>query len=202
MAKTRLIGEGAEAKVYASRLFGESVIVKYRQEKRYRERELDAALRESRTKKEARLIFKAMKLGINVPRLVAVGKYTIIMSKVEGLPLKDLEVSGGVFSEIGAILAKMHNGDIVHGDFTPANIMYSEKKGRVSVIDFGLGDFTSSIEAKALDLLLMKRSITRRAYAALESSYAKNYGRSGQVIERLKEIEMRGRYQTRSLMVE
>mgnify|MGYP001626494306 CR=1 FL=1 len=79
----------------------------------------------------------------------------------------------------------------------PANIMISNNKA--FVIDFGLASITSSAEDFALDLLLMQRSISYDMNNLFLKSYSASYKDSQKVLIKLKEIELRGRYQQRTL---
>ncbi|MFH8120302.1 MAG: serine/threonine protein kinase, partial [Candidatus Aenigmatarchaeota archaeon] len=60
-------------------------------------------------------------------------------------------------------------------------------------IDFGLSSFSEDIEDKAVDFLLMKKSIKKDEFEEFFKGY-KSYGLWEKVIERAKEIERRGRY--------
>ena len=193
----RKIGEGAEARIFETSMFGTGVIAKIRQPKAYRIAELDRELRRSRTRKEARAMLRARSNGVNAPALLALGEYSIYMEKARGRLLKDAKPGIGVYAKIGSELAKLHNADIAHGDFTPANIMLDGN--RVRIIDFGLSDITKSVEDKALDLLLVKRAVKKEEFNALLGSYTKKYEDSKRVLDRLADIERRGRYQTRTL---
>ena len=198
------IGEGAEAKIYLTSIFGNIVLVKVRFRKKYRERALDESLRRSRTKQEAHAMIIARRAGVSVPVVIAFDKFSIYMQRLEGRLLREVlsdtnaNLPYAVFVELGRELAKMHNANIAHGDFTPANIMLNNNS-HAFIIDFGLSEITGSIEAKALDLLLMKRSITSEQYSAFLQGYAA-YSKSKEVLARLNEIEKRGRYQTRTLI--
>lgn len=192
----KIFNEGAEARVFETTLFGERAVVKFRHAKAYRIKQLDEELRRSRTRREARTMQRASEAGVRVPGLLGLGEFSIYMEKVEGKLLKDSrsEVS---YAEIGGMLAKMHAADVVHGDFTPANIIINGPE--LCVIDFGLAEISNSVENKAIDLLLMKRSVGKGEYSSLLNSYSKEYADSKQVIARLAEIEKRGRYQIRTL---
>lgn len=192
----RLIGEGAESKVFEIDLFGKHALVKFRQEKRYREKALDIELRTARTKKEARILNRAMASGVSVPKVLALGRFSIYMEKIEGRLLKDTKATTKQYGEIGRMLARLHGAGIAHGDFTPANILVGKV---LSLIDFGLAEMSDSIEEKAIDLLLMKRSVSKGNYAQMERAYRQNYEKSNETLRRLAEIEKRGRYQVRTL---
>ncbi|MGC8710261.1 MAG: KEOPS complex kinase/ATPase Bud32 [Candidatus Micrarchaeia archaeon] len=192
-----IIDEGAEAKIYEERVFGERVIVKFRLKKRYREKELDESIRLSRTRIEAKMLYKAQLAGIDSPRLIALGKYSIYMSYLKGKLLRDCKATGALPERIGSMLARMHNADISHGDFTTANIMVIG--GRPFVIDFGLAHMTKSIEDKAIDLLLIKRSAGNSFYKRLELAYMSKAKQGKEITRRLADIEKRGRYQIRTI---
>lgn len=192
-----MVNEGAEAKIFLTKVFGEDVLVKHRFEKRYRIKEIDAELRQTRTKKEARIMQTLARAGVSSPRVLGVGKFSIYMSIVKGKLLRDVRANAGFYAKVGEQLAIMHNNDIAHGDFTPANIIVSGKSA--FVIDFGLAETTKSIEEKAIDLLLMKRSIDTKAFKSFLGAYAKVSTDSKIIIQRLASIEKRGRYQIRTL---
>lgn len=193
----QLIGEGAEAKMFKTRIMTTYVAVKYRGSKKYRIPELDTELREGRTRKEAKVMEKAKEAGVAVPRILAISRFSIYMEHLHGALLKDIAPKTKRYTEAGELLAKLHKANIVHGDYTPANLLVSS--GATYVIDFGLSDLNGSLEEKAIDLLLMKHSTSRSNYAALLSSYEEHYGDAKLILKRLSEIEKRGRYQTRTL---
>jgi Kae1-associated kinase Bud32 len=199
-----LISEGAEAKIYATALLGNDAIVKRRLPKGYRVRQLDDALRRQRTKTEARALALASLAGVKTPVLLLVDDFDIYMSRVRGTNLNKMLERGArprklnkMLYDIGAYAGLMHAAGIAHGDYTPANIMICD--GTAYVIDFGLASMTSSVEEKALDLLLMKRSLSGAAFSSFMAGYRKAYGASDKTAGRLNAIERRGRYQTRTL---
>lgn len=194
----KILSEGAEAKIYETDLLGQPVLVKVREAKAYRVKKLDEELRSLRTRTEARVLYRARKLGISVPSVIAVGKFSIYMERLRGNLMRDAEHHPRVLAELGRMLGTLHNGNIIHGDFTPANVMLDGSS--VSLIDFGLGDVSNSLEDKALDLLLMKRAVDPKMYALLEKSYSAACKNAKDVLQRLAEIEKRGRYQVRTLM--
>ena len=198
------ISEGAESVVYAGGIAGISCIVKRRIQKRYRIDALDMRLRISRTKSEARIISAAFKAGVNTPRVLLIDGFDLYIERLDGATMNKMVGLRGtekfrIMCEAGRNLGLLHNADITHGDYTPANIMVDS--GAVYVIDFGLAEQTTSIEEKAIDLLLMKRSVEKLHYKAFERAYARASNDGAGTIGRLREIELRGRYQTRTLNV-
>jgi len=184
--------------IFETTVFGKKVVVKVRQEKKYRVSALDLSLRTSRTRREARLMRKAHAAGVGVPRIIALGRFSIYMEKLGGKLLKDCGIRRLGYEKVGKLLADLHNAGIVHGDFTPANVMVSGRG--FSAIDFGLADESNSAEERAIDLLLMKRSIPGDCYRNFERGYAKRAAKSRETLGRLAEVEKRGRYQVRTLL--
>ena len=190
--------EGAEATTYLDKLFGVDIIIKNRDEKKYRVKELDEKLRIFRTKREAKILAILQKASIPIPNLIAVGKYSIIMEKLEGLLLRDIEQKITFMKDIGTVVKKMHENGVVHGDLTPANIIIKENKP--NIIDFGLGEITKSPEERAIDILLFKRSLNKKEFSAFLEAYSKDNKDYSNTLFRLHEIEKRGRYQIRTLI--
>jgi N6-L-threonylcarbamoyladenine synthase/protein kinase Bud32 len=201
----RKLSEGAESRIYQVRVFGIDGIMKRRAKKGYRIREIDDNLRVQRTKKEARIMSFVLSYGIRAPTPLLVDKYDILMSRVHGSNLNDLLDSkadfGKIFSVLGNYAAILHNNNIVHGDYTPANMMVC-KNGQVYLIDFGLSEMANSINEKALDLLLMKRSVSKAYFHKLVDSYKVKCKDSGTILKRLERIEKMGRYNTRTLLAD
>ena len=170
-----------------SALLGRRVVVKSRMVKGYREAGLDTKLRTERTRGEARLLHKAKTAGVSCPTVLEVGDFDITMSFVEG---KRPEMGRDEAYEAGRILARLHEADIIHGDYTPANLI-REDGGAIYVIDFGLGFISKDIEDKAVDVFTMLRAISERdAFIAGYRGYAK----AKEVLVRVKDVEKRVRY--------
>ena len=111
--------------------FIQTSLLKRRVVKGYRLKELDEKLRKLRTRSEARLLEKAAKL-ISVPRVVKVDDKTkeIDMEFISGLKLSDnldaMKNWKEVCLEIGENIAKLHDVDIIHGDLTTSNMIWSD----------------------------------------------------------------------------
>ncbi|MDE1860582.1 MAG: Kae1-associated serine/threonine protein kinase [Candidatus Micrarchaeota archaeon] len=191
------IHKGAEADIFLEKAFGRTLAVKARNPKRYRVESLDRSLRKTRTKREAKAMYLASRAGINVPALYAIGRFSMCMEWIEGKLMKDSRQKQSVYVDLGEQLGLLHKAGIAHGDFTTANVLI--KEGKPYLIDFGLSEITTSIEEKAIDLILMKRSISKRDFSAMTGSYVKAYPDARKVLDRLSEIEERGRYKTRTL---
>ncbi len=144
-----LLGKGAEAEVYLEKWMGMLTVLKRRVVKRYRYPDLDRKIRRQRTVTEARIMLKARKLNINVPRILDLdlGEYSIRMEYIEGINLRDLIKKGlkweNYYEEAGKIVGILHLSGIVHGDLTLTNFIVS--KDGLFIIDFGLSSEIENI---------------------------------------------------------
>ena len=95
---------------------------------------------------------------------------------------------------MGGEISKLHSADIIHGDITTSNIMLSE--GDLVFIDFGLGRYSQLREDKAVDLLVLKKSLQSIDYNLALKYFdliLKGYGDES-IINAINDIESRGRY--------
>lgn len=209
-ANLRLIKKGAEAWIYLAEWYGRKVVVKRRLPKKYRIPELDEWIRIHRTIREPQLMHEAKKAGVPTPTIYFVDakEATIIMEQVEGEQVKRLldvipeEERLKICYEIGGLIGKLHKNGIIHGDLTTSN-MIQNSSGKIFFVDFGLGEKTNEVEAKGVDLHLMRRALNsshfsyaKECFNAIMKGYAKVLGEAaaGEIMEKIKEIEKRGRY--------
>ncbi|MEM0203952.1 MAG: Kae1-associated kinase Bud32 [Archaeoglobaceae archaeon] len=186
---------GGEAEV----IIGD-VVVKRRKAKRYRIKEIDEMLRMRRTRTEARLISLARRIGVPTPIVLDVEGDTIVMERIHGIPVKEC-MSEEISREIGRLVAKLHNANIIHGDITPMNMILSD--GKIYFVDFGLAFVDSRIEAKGVDVHVYFESLKAgfEDWERLKRAFIEGYLELGkeEVIKRAEEIEERGRYVERKL---
>ncbi len=187
---------GAEAVVRV----GKKKVEKIRVRKKYRPAKLDRALRRIRTRIEASILQKAREKGIPVPRVLKVEKYRIVMERIEGKKLSEIDLSPEIFVEVGRIVGKLHSCNMVHGDLTTSNMILTPD-GKVYLIDFGLGDYSGNVEDFAMDLIVLKEvlnashsNIFEEAWRNFLKGYAESFERAGEVVKRLEVIERRYRY--------
>lgn len=211
--KPVLIARGAEAEIYLIDFFGLRAILKKRVSKTYRHPLFDELFIRNRTRIEARILSELYSSGLRVPAVYLVDDEhgVLIMEYIDGVNLAsvferlDDKTISNVAFEIGALAGKMHSLGIYHGDFTIANMMIHD--GRVVLVDFGLSGYSDDIEEYAIDLHLLRRSvhvsrpdIADRFMTTVLSSYKENYERNAdEVIKRMREIAVRGRYVDREL---
>ena len=205
-----LIKKGAEASLYLAKWHGRKVVMKKRLPKKYRLSRLDEQIRTYRTAHEPRLMHEAKKAGVPTPIifLVDMKKATIIMEFVDGRQVKQLldEVSESqrrqLCLKIGELIGRLHKNGIIHGDLTTSN-MILDSDGKIFFVDFGLGEKTSELEARGVDLHLMRRALesthfrfAEECFNAVIEGYSKVLGDNvtKKVLDKIGEIERRGRY--------
>lgn len=209
-----LIRKGAEASLFLERWHGRQVIMKTRLPKAYRVSRLDSAIRIARTSQEAHLLHDSKRAGVPTPTVYQVDTAgcTIIMEYVAGPRLKE------AFSEmnptelkrtctlVGSLIGRLHSSGIVHGDLTTSN-MILRRGERLFFIDFGLSGYSSELEARGVDMLLMNRALKSahfvlhsEAFDAIVDGYRGTVGRDEEVsvLGKMHEIERRGRYSERA----
>lgn len=187
--------QGAEATVEIL----EDRVLKRREPKEYRNRELDERLRKERTDEELKNLERARKYGVNAPEAEKTSESELELEKIDGRPLKEkISEEPELLKDVGRNVAKMHSADVIHGDLTTSNVLHTGEK--VYLIDFGLSNVSERIEDKAVDIHLLKQvlntshpEIAEKAWEEFVSGYSE-YDESGKVLERLEEVESRGRY--------
>jgi len=210
VAEQTLFKKGAEASLYLADWHGRKVVVKVRIPKKYRPEALDEQIRSYRTVHEPQLIHEAKAAGVPTPLIymVNVAEASITMEYVEGQQIKQLlnkvplEKRQELCMSIGELIGKLHSRGLIHGDLTTSNMILSPE-GKIFFVDFGLGEKNSELEARGVDLHLMKRALQSTHYLFWEecfkgvlSGYSSVLGSDAaeKVYEKIKEIERRGRY--------
>ena len=179
---------GAEAVIIPVEFLGRNLLKKERVKKTYRIKEIDTELRVGRTRREARLLHKAKLAGVKCPTVYEVGIDYLIMDKISGRKLRG---DSEELKEAGEVLGALHAAGIIHGDFTPYNIIVNSSG--IFVIDFGLGSFSKKVESQADDVITMLRGIEgKKQFIA---GYKKFSG-SREVLKRIEKIESRARYRS------
>ncbi|MFB6228869.1 MAG: bifunctional N(6)-L-threonylcarbamoyladenine synthase/serine/threonine protein kinase [Halobacteriales archaeon] len=173
---------------------------KRRIEKPYRHPDLDARLRAERTAAEARLTSLARRQGVATPVLWDIDPEAarLVFEHVGEADLGDAPTEPQV-RRVGEHLAAIHDAGVVHGDPTVRNVRVDPGTEWVYLIDFGLGYHTRDVEDYAMDLHVFEQSITGTAadHESLCRAFEEAYREAGSesVIDRLRDIEDRGRYQ-------
>jgi N6-L-threonylcarbamoyladenine synthase/protein kinase Bud32 len=178
-------------------------VTKHRRPRSYRHPELDERLRVERTREEARLTAEARRHGVPTPVLLDVDPWEtrLVFERVGDADLRESLTAPNV-RDVGRHLATIHEAGFVHGDPTTRNVRVSlEGNGddRTYLIDFGLGYYTDDREDYAMDLHVLAQSLAGTAddpetlLAAAEEAYAAVGDE--RVLDHLREIEGRGRYQ-------
>jgi TP53 regulating kinase-like protein len=210
VANRALMKKGAEASLFLADWHERKVVIKVRLPKRYRPPALDAQIRNYRTVHEPQLMHEAKAAGVATPLIymVNVPQSTIIMEYIEGQQIKQLLNIAGRYERhelclrIGTSIARLHKHGLIHGDLTTSNMILNPE-GKVFFVDFGLGEKNSELEARGVDLHLLKRALQSTHYQFWEEclqsvlcGYTSVLGveLAEKVYEKIREIERRGRY--------
>ena len=205
-----LMKKGAEANLYLEDWHGRRVIMKRRLSKKYRVPKLDKEIRFYRTIHEPQHIHKAKEAGVPTPTIFMVDtvETTIIMEFIEGKQVKQIlddlpsEERQLLCRHIGELIGRLHNQGIIHSDLTTSNMILTPQ-GRVVFVDFGLSERSVELEARGVDLHLMKRAFqsthfiyAKECFGAVFEGYTGVVGCNvaGEVLKKIGEIERRGRY--------
>ncbi|MFQ6073888.1 MAG: Kae1-associated kinase Bud32 [Candidatus Bathyarchaeia archaeon] len=210
-AKQRmLLKKGAEASLYLEEWQSRKVIMKRRLPKTYRLSTLDGMIRVHRTVHEPQLIHRAKEAGVPTPAiyLVDIANANIVMEFIEGKQVKQIlnDLSQAkrmsLCRHIGTLIGRLHNHGVVHGDLTTSNMILTPH-GRVFFVDFGLSERSSELEARGVDLHLMKRALqsthyryAKECFEMVMAGYSEVVGEdtAEEVRKKIREIERRGRY--------
>ncbi|PSP74989.1 Kae1-associated kinase Bud32 [Halobacteriales archaeon QS_3_64_16] len=137
----------------------------------------------------------------------------LLRTDVESPSSGDAPPATAAIERVAQYLATLHDAGIVHGDPTTRNVRVSlpgngeddrssaagTAIGRTYLIDFGLGYHTERAEDHAMDLHVFGGSLAGTAEDAdvLRERFEAAYATVGEerVLDRLREIEGRGRYQ-------
>jgi TP53 regulating kinase-like protein len=211
-----LLRKGAEADLFMGFWYGLKVIMKKRVIKRYREANLDYKLRHYRTIHESLLIHDAKMAGVPTPVIyqIDVLNTTIIMEYIEGERIKEVleylkeKTQENICKRTGSLIGKLHYHGIIHGDLTTSNMIIN-KDETIYFIDFGLGEFSNELEERAMDILIVRRSLEsthykyfKECFKAIIKGYSDEIGeiKAKEVVRRMKEISRRGRYNEERLV--
>ncbi len=133
------------------------------------------------------------------------------MKYIKGEKLKDILYSLTpskkvlYLKEIGKNIAYLHKNGHIHGDITTSNIILTPSQD-LFIVDFGLHNYSDSIEDKSTDLHLFKRVLISShgsdfslCFDAFLEGYREGYGidkidECRSILKNISIIETRGRY--------
>ncbi len=207
---SQILRRGAEAVLYRRRWHDLDVVVKKRVVKSYRIPSLDLKIRRFRTIRESNLLHEAKLVGVRTPLIYSVDldSTSIIMEYVSGDRLKDILDSfksselNELSMRIGVLIGRLHRTGIIHGDLTTSNMILIPK-GEICLLDFGLGEHSTGLEDRGIDLHILRtilysthHTIAQNSFQRILEGYRKEMGReeADPVIGRTDEIARRGRY--------
>jgi len=199
-----VISKGAEAEIKRGSWNGREVVIKRRLVKGYRHPDLDLEIRKQRIRKEARLFREARKTGVPVPIIYDLDEYdtTLFIEYIPGERLMHAIEKGSPvdLKKVGKYIGRLHKAGITHGDLTTSNIIYSERTDSYSFIDFSLGEKDATYESMGVDIHLMREALISvhddplEKYENILSGYREGFKDAEKVIEKVEDIESRGRY--------
>lgn len=208
------LARGAEGVVVRASYLGRPAVRKTRFPKKYRHSVLDERLTNRRVSGESRALLRLRRAGVRVPAVyeVDVSSATIVMEEIPGVTVKNwlldaegksLDKGKTVMEMVGAIVRRMHDADVVHGDLTTSNVIVQDGALGVVLIDFGLSSQSGTEEDKAVDLYVLERAVDAAhpdEAAVLNASCFDGYCAGGRgkddakaVFERLEDVRSRGR---------
>lgn len=166
---------GAEATVSIGEYLGRRALIKIRPPKSYRLPEIDARIRNLRTRNEARIMKDARDAGVRTPCIydIDLKECSIVMEYIEGKAVKEVldehpERADEICRKIGAAVARMHSAGICHGDLTTSNMIMEGDD--ICFIDFSMGCVKADLEDIGVDFRLLERAFSS-AHVGLESSF-------------------------------
>ncbi len=206
-----LLHEGAEATVTGGSWLGRKAVLKCRRARSYRHPDLDRRLTRQRLAVEARVLSRLSSAGFPSPKLMFLDQRnsTMLLSRIEGRTLYDLlkseDFSGDELFSLGALIRRLHEIGISHGDLTTHNVMSSDD-GQLHLIDFGLSRQSPELEHMGLDLQVLREclgashsdiedAIDKVCEGYLEAESPLEDGESAEnVLDRFRKIAGRVRY--------
>ena len=191
---------GAEAIVETVEWNGQIVVSKVRNKRGYRHPSLEKRLVVERLRSESRIMERLLSRGISVPAIYSVNTSdnSLLMEYIDGLTLeKALRERSfkDYLVKTAELLTMIHSCNVVHGDPTTSNFLVTDK---IHVIDFGLSSISEDDEDRASDLRVFLESLDSHhseinGRDIFLSAYSK-WTKSKPVLEALKVLELRGRY--------
>ena len=190
---------GAEAIVETIEWNGQTVISKIRNKRGYRHPALEKRLVVERLRSESRIMERLISQGVPVPAIFSVNTSdnSIFMEFIEGQTL-ERALRGKDFKkhliQTAHLLSRIHSLNVVHGDPTTSNFLVNEK---IFAIDFGLSSISDDDEDRASDLRVFLESLdSHHSEINGRNIFLEAYsaGASKSVLEALKVLELRGRY--------
>ena len=161
----KTLHEGAEATVIAGSWLGKDAVLKMRRPRGYRHPDLDRSLTRQRLSVEARVLARLQSSEFPSPALFDLdleGGW-MLLARIDGRPLyemlNDTPVDDASMANVGALIRRLHELDISHGDMTTHNILV-DVVGSLSFIDFGLARISPELEHLGIDLQVLNECLT------------------------------------------
>jgi len=193
---TKIIAEGAEAKISFFILNNKKYILKERIPKAYRAKELDNTILSKRIKSEVKLLNLAKNVNIKCPSIYYSDSKRIIMEYLMFPESKSIvNTNKNIMKQIAKSVFNLHSNNIIHGDLTLCNILFDKKNHEPYFIDFGLSFVSTKTEDKAMDLEVLREIIiadfSETVWKVFENEYKKY---NPDIIKYMEKIQKRKKY--------
>ena len=104
--------------------------------------------------------------------------------------------------QIGKVVARLHDGGLIHGDLTTSNMMIRSSDSRLVLIDFGLAYYSKLPEDKGVDLYVLERALASThsdkpgLFKKVLEEYRQCSSQYSATFNRFAEVRLRGRKRT------
>lgn len=181
----------------------DNIVTKIRPSKSYRVKDIDIKFTKLRTRSEAKILQKLTEAKFPAPKLISVSEkeHKIEMEHISGNMLKEILTKQNAKkwgTQIGKLLAKLHELHIIHNDLTTSNMIV--KDNTLYFIDFGLSTISKKTEDRAVDLHLLTQAVesyhctyAEELFNAVIEAYKTTYEKSTDVLERFTIVQSRGK---------
>lgn len=223
-----LISSGADARIYKCTFLGKESVKKLIIQKKYRHKKIDAKIRKLRITNEIKFTKKMIILNIDSPALyfVDMKEKFLIYEYIKGCTINEILKNTKHYHPViptcmGMLLAKLHNENVIHGDFTTSNLILrnsyihnneiydslndtlyelsSLENVKLCLIDFGLSFLSRSVEDKAVDIFVLLKTINsfHSEFPLLENDIMTGYKMMSidfpKISQQLEKVKLRGR---------
>ncbi len=187
----KLFRSGAEASISIEG----STVIKQRLVKEYRHPDLDSRLRLERARREYKVLSKT---NVLVPKVLSFDEEScsLVMEFIDGPALVDVLDASCVsvyMPLVARSVRQLHDEGIIHGDLTTSNMLVRGQE--IVLIDFGLAQFSSSLEDIAVDLQVIYQSLSgRHPDTGAWDVFIREYAPSSELLQRFSVVRSRGKY--------
>ena len=111
-----------------------------------------------------------------------------------------LPATARAMTAVGAAVAALHDGGLVHGDLTTSNLILRDGDDSLVVIDFGLATHSTSAEDRGVDLYVLERALMsahagagEAAFGQVVAAYRQHSRHWAETLRKFADVRLRGR---------